>query len=167
MIKTKKFEFTEEFVEREIYRNNSLEKVKLYRIKALVEIRDCKVGDLGGYIEEFSKVLDNNDAWVSGNAKVYGDAEVSGNAWVYGDADIVWLSKFGSALRTTTIFRNNNNGLTVTSGCYIGTLEEFSARVEKVHNDNKFGKEYKLIIELAKVHFNIEEVKIEGDENNE
>ena len=55
-------------------------------------------------------------AWISGNARVYGnarvcgDASVSGNARVYGnasvsgDADIIWCSKIGSRLDTTTAF---------------------------------------------------------------
>ena len=116
-----------------------------------------------------AKVRDNawvcGDAWVRDNAEVYGDARVCGDAWVYGNAEvcgdarvrdnnnIFWCSSIGSRHGTTTIFRNKDNGITVTCGCFVGTLEEFADRVEKEHGKNIFGKEYKLLIELAKIHF--------------
>ena len=55
------------------------------------------------------------------------------------------------------MFRNEDNGITVTCGCFVGTLEEFAARVEKEHGENIFGKEYKLLIELAKIHFGLQD----------
>ena len=62
----------------------------LHRIRALVDmpIHDVKAGDLGGFIEKFENLQEN--AWVSGNAKVYDDAVVSGNARVSGNA---WVSE--------------------------------------------------------------------------
>lgn len=98
-------------------------------------------------------VYDN--ARVCGNASVYGDAKVHDNAKVCDNADIFWCSSIGSRHATTTMFRNTDNGITVTCGCFLGTLEEFAERVEKKHGENIFGKEYKLLIELAKIHFAI------------
>lgn len=43
----------------------------------------------------------------------------------------------------------------------MGTLEEFAERVEKEHGENIFGKEYKLLIELAKIHF--DKIMKQGD----
>ena len=126
------------------------------------------------WVYDNAKVYGN--AWVYGNAEVYGDARVYGNAWVYGNArvygnawvydnaevcgdakvygngNIFWCSSIGSRHGTTTMFRNKDNGITVTCGCFLGTLEEFAERVEKEHGENIFGKEYKLLIELAKIH---------------
>lgn len=61
---------------------------KLFRIKALVSFGNVKAGDMGGYVEKEENLSHLNDAWVYGNAKVYGDAWVSGNAKVYGNAKV-------------------------------------------------------------------------------
>jgi carbonic anhydrase/acetyltransferase-like protein (isoleucine patch superfamily) len=78
----------------------------LYRIKALKDFGDVKVGELGGYIETENNLSHNGNCWVSDsaqisdNAQVYGDARVydnalvsdyarvSGNAWVSDNARI-------------------------------------------------------------------------------
>jgi hypothetical protein len=99
------------------------------------------------------------DARVSGNAWVYGDARVSGNAWVYGDAmvygdnTICWFSKFGSSNRTTTVFLDKDKNVLIKCGCFEGTLQEFESQVKETHGDNKYGREYKTMIELIKIKF--------------
>lgn len=79
---------------------------------------------------------------------------------MYDDASILWISKIGSIYDTTTVFRNKDGGLNVKCGCFRGTLEEFEAKVEETHRENKFGKEYKALIALIKIHFEIGEDKI-------
>ena len=80
----KKYELTEET--KEFYGRT------LHRIKALKNFGDVEVGDLGGYIESESNLIQEGCAWVYGdamvfdNAKVCGDAMVFDNAKVYGDA---------------------------------------------------------------------------------
>ena len=37
-------------------------------------------------------------------------------------------------------------------GCFYGTLEEFTAKVEAVHGESKHGKSYKAAIEFIKSH---------------
>ena len=128
-------------------------------------------------------VCDN--AQVYGNARVYGNAMVCDNAQVYGDArvygnarvcgyamvcdnvlvydnvqirsrgDIFWVTRLGRRHGTTTIYRNKDGGLTVSCGCFLGTLEEFEAKVKETHGDNLFGREYRALIELAKIHFEV------------
>ena len=44
----------------------------------------------------------------------------------------------------------------MTCGCFLGTLEEFEAKVKETHGDNLFGREYLKLIELAKLHFEVE-----------
>ena len=59
---------------------------KLFQIEAIVSFGSITRGELGGYIEKEENLEQSGNAWVSGNACVYGDARVSGNAWVYGNA---------------------------------------------------------------------------------
>ena len=152
-----KYELTEEFKEIETLREGWLQKIKVYRIRALRAFADVKIGDLGGFVETKQNLSNMGNAWVCDNASVYGNAEVCGDAKVCDNANIFWCSSIGSRHATTTMFRNEDNGITVTCGCFVGTLEEFAARVEKEHGENIFGKEYKLLIELAKIHFGLQD----------
>lgn len=158
----------------------------LYRIQALRDFGEVKEGELGGYIEAEKNLSQCCDAWVSGDARVYGNAWVSddarvygnacvsGNACVYGNArvsgdariygnadikttgDICSMSGFGSEYRTTTAFRTKNGDVHVSCGCFFGSLEAFCQRVESTHGNNLYGREYKKMIELIKIHFGIE-----------
>ena len=70
----------------------------LHRIQAVKDFGIVSAGTLGGFIESEKNLSHNCDAWVSGNARVFGDAWVSGNASVFGDARVsgdAWV--FGDA----------------------------------------------------------------------
>ena len=101
------------------------------------------------------------NALVSGNARVGGNALVSGNARVYGEArvkgprDIYWISCIGSRDGTTTFFRNANNGISVSCGCFYGTIDEFAAAVTKTHGDNEHARAYRHAIEIAKLRIKL------------
>lgn len=131
----KKYELTDEKIE--------TFGTTLYRIRALRDISafDVKAGDLGGFIKKEENLSHD------------GNARVCGNARVYGDADIMWLSKIGSRLGTTTVFKAKDGNIKVTCGCFYGSLDEFDKKVEKTHGNNRYGKEYKAFIELVKIHF--------------
>jgi len=110
----------------------------------LVIRRGVGAGNVGGF----------GNGGVCGDAGVYGNARVYGNAWVYGDAEVCWFSKFGSSNRTTTAFRNKDQGVTVVCGCFIGTIEEFAEKVKNTHKDNdRVLREYRAIIEVIKIKF--------------
>lgn len=128
----------------------------LYRIQALRDFGDVKEGEFGGWIESEKNLSHEGSAWVSGNARVYGDAWVSGDADIKHSSDICSMSGFGSALRTTTAFKTKDGAIHVTCGCFYGNLDEFYNRVEKTHGDTLYGREYKKMIELIKIHFGIE-----------
>ena len=145
----KKYELTDEFIEHWSGR-------KLYRIRALVAFGAVVAGQLGGFVES-EKNLDQSlygDAWVYGDAQVYGDARVCGDARVRSYAVIserkmIFLAtNVGSENGTLTVF-NGENGLIVTRGCFVGTVDEFLAKSAEVHDD-KTKNEYKLLIEVAK-----------------
>lgn len=123
----------------------------LYRIKALISFGNVKAGELGGWIEKESNLSQNGNAWVYGSARVCDNAEV------------LWISKIGSRLGTTTFFRSKL-GIEVSCGCFLGTLEQFAEKVEQTNGDSKYGKQYKLAIELAKL--SLAEEKDEGSSQN-
>ena len=147
----KKFELTTEFI------TNAFGK-KLFRIKALVEFGDVKAGELGGYVEKEGNVSQADNAWVYGDARVYGDAWVSGNArvsgdaWVYGDADYALVQGFGTEFRCTTFYRGKNKKIMVNCGCFHGDLEGFRKQVKETRN-GKIAKEYLMIADLMEYHF--------------
>ena len=123
---SKKYEFTGE--------TKDCFGIPLKRIRALVTITGViSSGDAGGWIESEKNLSQDGDAWVSGDALVYGNARVSGDARVYGNASILWISKVGSEFGTLTAYRNKYNGITVTRGCFAGTLDEFREKVSNRH----------------------------------
>lgn len=111
----------------------------------------------------FGDAMVCGNARVCGNAWVFGDARVFSNAWVYddalvcGDADYICFKGFGSENRNTTIFRTKNGDVYVCCGCFRGSLKEFSEKVKETHGSSKYAKEYLACVEVAKIHFEIEE----------
>ena len=166
----KKFELTSEFV-------TNIFGTKLFRIKALVEFGDVEAGELGGYIEKEENLDHDGDAWVYGNARVYGNAWVSGNArvygnaqvygdawvygdarvygdaWVSGDADYAYAHGFGSINRTTTFFRLKDGGVGVLCGCFYGTLQEFRDKVQETHGESETAELYLDLATLMEKRF--------------
>ncbi len=142
--------------------------ITLHRIKAVKDFGNVKAGDLGGWIEKEENLSHEgnawvgDNAWVDGNAWIRGNARVGDNAWVDGNAlvsgntDIMWVSKIGSRFGTTTICKDKNGGIQVSCGCFLGSLDEFENKVKETHGDNKYGKEYAALIELVKIHFEME-----------
>ena len=76
----KKYELTDETKE--------IGGITLHRIRALMDISryGVRAGDIVGWIESESNLSQNDDAWVYGDALVYGNAWVCDDARVYGDA---------------------------------------------------------------------------------
>jgi hypothetical protein len=105
-----------------------------------------------------------DDAWVYGDARVYGnarvcdDAWVYGNAWVCGNADYLLIGRIGSRFSFTTFFKNKDKGITVSCGCFLGTIAEFRAKVTDTHGNNKHAKIYNLAADMA-------ELQILGEEH--
>lgn len=62
----------------------------LHRIRALIDIPGVRVkaGDLGGWIESECNLSQTGDAWVGGEAMVYGNAKVSNDAYVHDHARV-------------------------------------------------------------------------------
>ena len=158
----KKYELTAEFIEKW--------GKKLFRIKALISFGSVEAGELGGYVEKEDNLAQDGDAWVYGDARVYGDAlvcdnaRVCGNARVYGDAEVcgnadyLLIGRIGSRFSFTTFFKNKDKGITVSCGCFLGTIAEFRAKVTDTHGNNKHAKMYNLAADMA-------ELQILGEEH--
>ena len=137
----------------------------LHRIRATRDFSNVHAGDLGGFIEDERNLSHDENAWVGGNARVSGnawvggDARVKGNALVKGTRDIYWISCIGSRAGTTTFFRNADNGISVSCGCFYGTIDEFAAAVTKTHGDNEHAQAYRHAIEIAKLIIELEVAK--------
>ena len=115
------------------------------------------------------------DAKVYGNAQVYGNALVCDNAQVYGDAQVcgdalvcdnaqvcdnahyMCVGPLGSRGGYTTFFRTAKLEISVSCGCFRGTIAEFRAKVKGRHGDSKFAKEYALAADLAEMHIGLSE----------
>ena len=130
----KKFELTSEFV-------TNISGTKLFRIKALVEFGDVEAGELGGYIEKEENLDHDGDAWVCGDARVYGNA------------DYAYAPGFGSVNRTTTFFRLKNGNVGVVCGCFHGTLQEFRDKIRETHGETKKAQEYLMLADLMDFRF--------------
>lgn len=118
---------------------------KLYRIQALKDFEGVKSGDIGGYIEKESNLSQYDDAWVSGNAQVYGDAQVSNTRHYLN------LGPIRSRDGYTTIYRDKSKKAIVVCGCFHGDLEDFERAIHKTHAGTKHEAEYMALIQLARL----------------
>ena len=135
----------------------------LYRIKALKDFSDVRVGDLGGYIERKENLSQKGNCWVYNNAHVFDNAYVYGNAYVRDNAkinkisDVLCISPIGRRNDVTTFFKTKDGNICVKCGCFSGTIDDFLDAVEETHGENKHAKSYKLACELAKVQIELED----------
>lgn len=87
----KKFELTEEKII--VYGGDVL-----YRIKALKNFADVKIGDLGGFVEKENNLSHDGNCWIYDNAKIFGNAKIYDDAKIYGDAKVFGKAEiFGKA----------------------------------------------------------------------
>ena len=99
----------------------------------------------------------SGSAYVCGSAYVYDSAKVYGSANIQSAADYIYIKGLGSEYRGTTVFRDRNYGVAVKCGCFLGSLAEFEKQVKETHGDSKFAAEYLKLVELIKIHFEIDE----------
>jgi uncharacterized protein YjbI with pentapeptide repeats len=66
--------------------------------------------------------------------------------------DILLIGPIGSRADYTHIYRTNK-GVYVKCGCFFSTVDEFASKVKVTHGDNKYGIEYRKIIDFAYKYF--------------
>ena len=137
----------------------------LYRIKALRDFGNVKAGDIGGWVESYDNLSQEDNCWIFDNAivrrrakvyrhakicqyaKVQGDAKVRGRARVNGYAtisgyaivessdDYIVLRNNWSSGRYFTYTRSNKM---YKVGCFYGTGD---ALIEKAYKDSQLSGE--------------------------
>lgn len=61
------------------------------------------------------------------------------------------IGRIGSRFSFTTFFKNKDKGITVSCGCFLGTIAEFRAKVSDTHGNNKHAKIYNLAADMAEL----------------
>ena len=100
------------------------------------------------------------NAWVYSTAEVYGDAKVHGaavvcdNAIVRSNSDYLIIGPIDYQSGTTTFFKTSDKDKAIKVACngFTGDIDAFQKKVIKTHGNNNYAKEYKLAIEIAKIH---------------
>ena len=144
----KKFILTDKFV------INSFG-IKLFQIKCTKSFKYAQKGDFGGYVEKEGNLDQENDAWVSGNARVFGNAWVSGDADIENDNEHCGFDGFGSCNRHTHAYMTKEKKVEIICGCFRGSIEEFEKKVEETHSGTVYEKQYKSIINVIKIKFGL------------
>ena len=75
---TKKYELTNEKIEYEIR--------TLYRIRALRDFEDVKMGDLGGFVESEKNLSQEGDCWIYDDSKVTGGSVITDHSIIKNDS---------------------------------------------------------------------------------
>lgn len=135
----KKYEFTGE--------TKMLGGITLRRIRALISFGSVTAGDVGGWIESEKNLSHASNAWVSGNARVYGAA------------DVLTIGPIGSRSATLTIHPDTTCGVRFTTGCFSGSRDEFVAEVAERHPSGKYRDQYDLAVKLADITIVTAEIK--------
>jgi hypothetical protein len=86
---------------------------------------------------------------IEGNARIDGMAEITCSD------DYCVFQSFGSARRSTTVYRQLDGAIRINCGCFHGDLDEFIEAVEKTHGETHYGDEYRAIIKVIKIRFNL------------
>lgn len=106
--------------------------VQLFRIKALISFSGIEKGELGGYVASEKNLSQSGNAWVSGDARVYGNADyiVFKNTWSSG--------RYFTYTKSNKMWR---------VGCFYGNGDEL---IKKAYKDNqKSGDFYKAYVDFV------------------
>ena len=115
----------------------------------------CGNARVYGNAEVFGNAKVFGNTRVYGDAEVYGDVEVSGNATVSGDMCAcntdcyLVMGPMGSRNAFVTFGRNKSGEIKIRCGCFFGNVEEFLAKVEQTHGDNKHALAYRAAVQVA------------------
>ena len=110
---------------------------------------------IGGWAVIQDNVTVAGNAAISGG-RIEGLANICGDAEIKDNSDYVCIKGLGSLCRATTAFRDKKCGVAVKCSYFCGSLSNFEKEVIKTHGKNKLAKEYLALIELLKIHFEIE-----------
>ena len=120
----------------------------LHQIVCVTAFASTAAGDVGGWIEKEGNLSQFGDAWVSGNAQVYGDARVLIGSHEVKDICILQIQ--GSAHPVCS-----PDGAVIKIGCQERTPQDWQENFESVGKSNGYTEaqivEYKRYIDLFSV----------------
>lgn len=93
---------------------------KIYRIRALKDFSDVKVGDLGGYVQTEKNLSHEGNCWIYDKAKAFEDAVIKDNAKIY---DLVKVGD-NAIVSDDAIVRGEN--MTITNNAIVEHRTEVS-----------------------------------------
>ena len=82
------------------------------------------------------------------------DAYLSGDEKLIGDRPVFILGPIGSRCDYFTAYITDK-GLRLRAGCFFGTRDEFSKKLDGEHGDNSHGREYRAALALVDVHVSL------------
>ena len=87
-------------------------------------------------------------------ANVRSAAVVCDNAIVRSNSDYLIIGPIDYQSGTTTFFKTSDKDKAIKVACngFTGDIDAFQKKVIKTHGNNNYAKEYKLAIEIAKIH---------------
>ena len=91
-----------------------------------------------------------DSAWIGGNAEICDNSIISMDAYIDDASSLITITSIGSEDGILTAFKNSQGGISVTRGCFNGTLNEFEQAVNRTHGDNEHAKTYKIAVKLIK-----------------
>ena len=92
---------------------------------------------------------------IKGNANITCSIELNNDFLITSNNDFCMFAGFGSANRSTYVYKLQNGEIEIACGCFFGNLSEFEEQVRETHNRTIYEKEYLTIIELIKLKFNL------------
>jgi|GEM_PF-384144 hypothetical protein len=126
-----------------------------------------------GHAEVGGEAVIGGEAVVEEKAEVGGEAEVGGHAWVGGEAVVggtAIVRGYAEVLSTShvlvvgpissrddfiTFYRDKDNEITVSCGCFLGKLDRFLEKVTQKHGNSKYAQVYCAAAEMAKLQIDL------------
>ena len=132
-----------------------------------VEVTGAAYVGGSAHVREYAQIYGSinvvGTAAISGRAKVHGAGSIKSNECIGFDADVGstrdWLhiGPAKSSGRYVTAYRDAVIGVRVQTGCFTGTVEEFSRTIEETHHSNQEAlHQYRLICQLIAFNFGVQ-----------
>lgn len=133
----------------------------LHQIVCVTAFASVAAGEVGGYIEKEVNLSQDGNAWVFGDAEVFGDAILRRGSTETA-TDYIVIGPQGSRRSFATLHLPSN---TVCTGCFVGDLNEFKVAVSTSHNPNHcddckiFNEQYQRVIQVFEFYAKVRQDK--------
>lgn len=115
-------------------------------------------------VEEYSHVFGNArigdgvrvkaGSFVFGTACITGEVQLPIDACIGSNADFVLIGPAISSKRFTTAYRAIDNSILVSTGCFVGSIDEFKYAIKNTHKDSpSCKKQYMAFVNMIYTYF--------------